>query len=216
MKLGILFDLDGTLLATLEDLTDAVNYTLRQYGCPERTMEQVREAIGNGAKKLIQLSLPGKENDPPVDEVLAAYQQYYKANCQVKTRPYEGVLETLAVLRQKYPVAIVSNKPDAAVKRLCADYFGDVYALGETEDCPRKPAPDMLYKAMKELGVDTCIYVGDSDVDVVTARNAGAPCLSVLWGFRDRDCIAAAGGTHFCDDSKNLTAILLEMAEQMK
>lgn len=216
MKLGILFDLDGTLLETLADLTDAVNHTLRQYGCPERTMEQIREAIGNGARKLIQLSLPGAENDPPVDEVLAAYQQYYKEHCQVKTRPYEGVLETLAVLRNRYPVAIVSNKPDTAVKVLCADYFGDVYALGETADCPRKPAPDMLYKAMKELGVDTCIYVGDSDVDVVTAKNAGVPCLSVLWGFRDRECIAAAGGANFCDDPKKLAETLLQMAEKMQ
>ena len=211
MKLGILFDLDGTLLETLADLTDAVNHTLRQYGCPERTMEQIREAIGNGARKLIQLSLPGAENDPPVDEVLAAYQQYYKEHCQVKTRPYEGVLETLAVLRNKYPVAIVSNKPDTAVKVLCADYFGDVYALGETADCPRKPAPDMLYKAMKDLGVDTCIYVGDSDVDVVTAKNAGVPCLSVLWGFRDQETLQAAGGKYFCADPKELPAMLEKM-----
>ncbi len=215
MKLGILFDLDGTLLETLADLTDAVNHTLRQYGCPERTMEQVRNAIGNGARQLIQLSLPGKKDDPSVDEALAAYQSYYRTHCQVKTRPYDGVLEALTQLRKRYPVAIVSNKPDPAVKLLSADYFGDVFALGETADCPRKPAPDMLHKAMKQLGVETCIYVGDSDVDVLTAKNAGVPCLSVLWGFRDRDCIAAAGGTHFCDDPKDLTRMLTEMAENM-
>lgn len=216
MKVGILFDLDGTLLETLADLTDAVNYALRQYGCPERTMEQVRLAVGNGAEKLIRLSLPGKENDPPVAQVLATYQQYYADNCQIKTRPYEGVLEALEQLKKRYPIAIVSNKPDAAVKRLCADYFGNVYALGEKADCPRKPSPDMLRNAMAEIGVDTCVYVGDSDVDVVTARNAGAPCLSVLWGFRDRACMEAVGGKYFCDDPKKLAETLVQMAEKLQ
>ena len=215
MKLGILFDLDGTLLETLADLTDAVNYALRQYGCPERTLEQVRLAVGNGAERLIRLSLPGREDDPPVEQVLATYQRYYADHCQIKTRPYDGVLEALETLKKHYPIAIVSNKPDVAVKPLCADYFGDVYALGETSDCPRKPAPDMVRKAMAQLGVKNAIYVGDSDVDVLTAKNAGIPCLSVLWGFRDRACIQAAGGTHFCDDPKKLAQTLLVMAEQI-
>ena len=216
MKLGILFDLDGTLLETLADLTDAVNHTLRQYDCPERTMEQIRLAIGNGAEQLIRLSLPGTENDPPVEQVLADYQRYYATHSQIKTRPYPGVLEAIGQLQKRYPVAIVSNKPDKAVKLLCADYFGDVYALGETPDCPRKPAPDMLFKAMDAIGADTCIYVGDSDVDVVTAKNAGAQCLSVLWGFRDQACIEAAGGNHFCNDSRKLAETLLQMAEKMQ
>ena len=211
MKKGILFDLDGTLLNTLEDLTDAVNVTMDQYGCPHRTMKEVRDFIGNGAKKLIALSLPGREDDPPVEEALAFYQKYYAAHAQVKTCPYEGILEQLEILRKKYPVAIVSNKPDAPVKLLCKEYFGDIYALGETADCPRKPAPDMLFKAMKDIGVDHCVYVGDSDVDVTTANNAGAKCLSVLWGFRDREDIEAAGGAYFCDDPKQLAKQLEEM-----
>lgn len=214
MKKGILFDLDGTLLNSLDDLTDAVNYTMRLYGCPERTREQVRFAIGNGARRLIRLSVPEDKDEAFVDEVLETYQRYYAENCRIKTRPYDGVLEALAQLQKNYPVAIVSNKPDVAVKPLCADYFPGVYALGETPDCKRKPAPDMVLKAMAQLGVDTCIYVGDSDVDVVTADNAGVPCLSVLWGFRDRECIQAAGGKYFCDDSQKLASTLLEMMEK--
>ena len=215
MKIGILFDLDGTLLSTLEDLTDCVNYALRQFGCPERTIEQIRLAVGNGMDQLILKSMPGKEDDPPLQQVLTTYQSYYATHSQIKTRPYDGVLQAMEQLKKQFPIAIVSNKHDPAVKPLCADYFGDVYALGEIPGCPRKPAPDMLRKAMAAIGVDTCIYVGDSDVDVITAKNAGVPCLSVLWGFRDRACIEAAGGTHFCDDPKDMARMLEEMATNM-
>lgn len=211
MKIGILFDLDGTLLNTLEDLTDSVNFALAQYDCPPRTVEDVRNFIGNGAKKLIERSLPGKENDPDVDEVLATYQAYYKTHSQIKTRPYDGVTEALAKIREKYPVAIVSNKPDAPTKLLCKEFFGDVYARGESTDCPRKPAPDMLQKAMQIIGVDTCIYVGDSEPDILTAQNLGVKCLSVLWGFRDRETLEAVGGQYFCDDPKMLPEILESM-----
>ena len=211
MKTGILFDLDGTLLNTLEDLKDAVNYVLRKYGCPERTLEEVRTFIGTGARNLIRKALPGKENDPPLEQVLADYQVYYNAHSQVKTRPYDGILEALTYLRAKYPMAIVSNKPDVPVKSLCKDYFGDVYALGETADCPRKPAPDMLHKAMQAIGVDRCIYVGDSETDVETAQNVGAKCLSVLWGFRDKACLCDAGARYFCDDPKDLLQTLEQM-----
>ena len=214
MKLGILFDLDGTLLNSLEDLMDATNYALTQHGCPERNLEEIRRFVGNGARRLIALALPDKDNAPPVDEVLATYQAYYPSHSQIKTRPYEGVLEALAEIQKKYPVAIVSNKPDVPVKLLCADYFPGVYALGEAEGCPRKPAPDMLYKAMAEIGVEKCIYVGDSEVDVITAANAGMPCLSVLWGFRDRDEIAAHGGKHFCTATKDMPAMLEKLAEE--
>ena len=214
MKKGILFDLDGTLLDSLDDLTDAVNHTMGLYGFPEHTREHVRFAIGNGARQLIRLSLPEGQDEAFVDEVLHTYQRYYAEHCRIKTRPYAGVLEALAQLKDRYPVAIVSNKPDVAVKPLCADYFPGVYAIGESEGCPRKPAPDMVRKAMAELDIDTCIYVGDSDVDVVTAGNAGVPCLSVLWGFRDRACIEAAGGKYFCEDSTKLGSTLLEMLEK--
>ena len=214
MNTGILFDLDGTLLSTLEDLTDAVNYTLRHYGCPERNEKEVCSFLGYGAKHLIASSLPENGKDFNVDEVLAFYQKYYGAHCQIKTRPYEGILEALEELRKDYPIAIVSNKPDIATKPLCKEYFGaEIYALGESAGCPRKPAPDMVYQGMQAIGVETCIYVGDSEVDVQTAKNAGVPCLSVLWGFRDKDYLQKEGATHFCDDPKNLASCLKEMIE---
>ena len=211
MKTGILFDLDGTLLNTLEDLTDAVNYTLSHFGCPQRSLDEVRSFVGTGARNLIRKALPGKDTDPSVEEALAFYQKYYAAHSQVKTAPYAGVLQAITEIGKKYPVAIVSNKPDVATKDLCAKYFPGVFARGESADCPRKPAPDMVLQAMKQIGVDRCIYVGDSETDVETARNAGCPCLSVLWGFRDKECLLEAGATHFCDDPADLLTRLEEM-----
>ena len=208
MKIGILWDLDGTLLDTLEDLMDGVNYALDQFGLPLRTLEEIRRFVGNGAANLIRQAVDGR-----VDEkaVLDTFKVYYNAHCQIKTGPYKGVMEALAQLGQKYPMAIVSNKPDSAVKPLCEQYFPGIYALGETADCPRKPAPDMVFKAMADIGVETCIYVGDSEVDVETARNAGVKCLSVLWGFRDRDVIEQAGGKYFCEE----TSYLVEKIEDL-
>lgn len=208
MKTGILFDLDGTLLDTLEDLKDGVNATLRHFGYPERSLEEVRRFVGNGARLLMDLAVPAGVD---ATEALAYFQSYYREHCQIKTRAYPGIREALAQLGEKYPIAIVSNKPDAAVKTLCEQYFPGIFARGESTDCPRKPAPDMVYKAMAEIGVEKCIYVGDSEVDVLTARNAGVPCLSVLWGFRDREEMEAVGGSVFCAD----TAYLVECLEEM-
>lgn len=208
---AVLFDLDGTLLDTLDDLADAVNHTLSGFGCPSRTREEVRQFVGNGAERLIRLALPGHADDPDVAEVLSRFKTYYAAHSQIKTKPYEGIMEALEAVKQEYPVAIVSNKPDIAVKLLCKEYFGGVYALGESSACPRKPAPDMVHQAMAAIGADRCIYVGDSEVDVETARNAGVPCLSVLWGFRDRETLVAAGADHFCQVPADLLKILKEM-----
>lgn len=204
MKTGILFDLDGTLLNTLEDLLDATNHALRTHGYPERTLPELRRFVGNGAENQIRLSLPAGSTPEEVQRVLATYKPYYTAHCQIKTRPYDGILEALSKLGEKYPLAIVSNKPDAAVKALCADYFPGIYALGETTGCPRKPAADMVFKAMKAIGAEKCIYVGDSEVDVLTAKNAGVPCVSVLWGFRDREDMEKAGGQIFCEKTEDL------------
>lgn len=209
MKTGVLFDLDGTLLNTLEDLSDATNYALAQFGHPPRTLMEVRRFIGNGAENQIRLSLPD-DNKEDLQQVLALYKPYYTAHCQIKTRPYEGVLPALNILREKYPIAIVSNKPDSAVKALCADYFPGIYALGETAGCPRKPAADMVFKAMRDIGVDRCVYVGDSEVDVLTARNAKVPCVCVLWGFRDREDMAAVGGEIYCEKTEDLVRIIEE------
>lgn len=195
MKTGILFDLDGTLLDTLEDLMDAVNYALHQFGYPKRGLEEVRCFVGNGAANLMSKAVPyGADPQPALD----CFRAYYDAHCRIKTGPYKGVLDALREIGQEYPMAIVSNKPDTAVKALCADYFPGVFALGERSDCPRKPAPDMVRRAMEAIGVERCVYIGDSEVDVATANNAGVPCLSVLWGFRRRQELEAAGARYFC------------------
>ena len=207
---GILFDLDGTLLDTLEDLTDATNYALAAHGYPARSKGEIRRFVGNGALNQIRLSLPEGSSEEAVAEVLNTYKPYYTAHCQCKTAPYSGVLEALSALKGNYPIAIVSNKPDAAVKALCADFFPGIYSLGETADCPRKPAPDMVYKAMAAIGADRCVYVGDSEVDVITAKNAGVPCVSVLWGFRDRADMEAAGSSIFCEDTADLADCIEE------
>ena len=211
MSIGILFDLDGTLLNTLEDLTDSTNAALASFGHPARTLEEVRRFVGNGAANLIAQAVPEGCDPAPV---LKAFQAYYPAHCQIKTAPYPGIERALAVLKEKYPIAIVSNKPDSAVKQLCAYYFPGIFARGEDADCPRKPAPDMLYQAMKAVGADGCIYVGDSDVDIATAKNAGVPCLSVLWGFRDRDFLTASGTTHFCADPRDLPKMIKKMEKE--
>ena len=210
MKTCILWDLDGTLLDTLEDLLDATNYALRLHGFPERTLGELRRFVGNGAANQIRLSL-GQGNEAALEAVLATYKAYYTAHCRIKTRPYAGVPEALAALGEKYPMAIVSNKPDAAVKALCAEYFPGIPAMGESPACPRKPAPDMVFRAMAELGADRCVYVGDSEVDVLTAQNAGAICLSVLWGFRDKEDMEAVGAVHFCEDPTTLAEKIEEL-----
>lgn len=206
MSIGFLFDLDGTLLNTLEDLADGTNHALASFGYPRRTLEEVRRFVGYGVANLIAQAVPAGRDPAPV---LKAFQAYYPTHCRIKTAPYPGVLEALAELRKKYPIAIVSNKPDAAVKPLCAHYFPGIFALGETAGCPRKPDPAMVRKAMEAIGVTDCVYVGDSEVDVLTAKNAGVPCLSVLWGFRDREQI---GGSRYCETVDRLVPMLEEMA----
>ena len=211
MKTVILFDLDGTLLDSLGDLTDSTNYTLAQYGCPSHTMDEIRSFVGNGAEYLIRKALPGLDTDPDVAEALATYKAYYATHARIKTKPYDGILEAMAEISKKYPIGIVSNKPDKATKLLSKELFGNIPAWGESEDCQRKPAPDMLYKAIKEMGAETCIYVGDSEVDVATAKNAGVKCLSVLWGFRDKQCLIDAGADRFCEDPADMAKMIEEM-----
>ena len=203
MKTGIIFDLDGTLLDTLEDLLDATNHALAQFGFPPRTLPELRRFVGNGAANQIRLALT-RDAEAYADRVLAVYKPYYTAHCRIKTAPYPHITEQLRQLAEKYPLAIVSNKPDSAVKSLCAEHFPGIYALGETSGYPRKPAPDMVFKAMADIGVERCVYVGDSEVDVLTAKNAGVPCLSVLWGFRDRCDLDEARAEHFCEEPLNL------------
>lgn len=209
MKIGIIWDLDGTLLDTLQDLTDSTNYVMTQMGYPTHSIQAVRQFVGNGARRLLELAVPPGGD---AQRAYALFQQYYPTHCRIKTAPYPGIPEALASL-QDHPLAIVSNKPDPAVKILCAQYFPGILACGEHPGCPRKPAPNMVWHAMTTLGVDRCVYVGDSEVDVETAKNAGVPCLSVTWGFRDRKELEEAGGKHFCDCPESLNKILKEMIE---
>lgn len=205
MSIGILWDLDGTLLDTLEDLYDTVNETMRQLDLPVRTREEVRHFVGNGARRLLELSLEGQRE---VDEVWDTFHEIYVAHCQKKTAPYPGIREAMAELGKHYPMAIVTNKPDTAAKIACATYFPGVYTQGESPACPRKPQPDMVYQTMKAIGVESCIYVGDSEVDVQTAKNAGVPCVSVLWGFRTQQEMEKAGAAHFCETPEELPALI--------
>ncbi len=208
MKTAVIFDLDGTLLDTLGDLHAAVNHVLTEFGYPERTIGEVCRFVGNGAAQLIRLAVPEGEDWEPV---LAAFQVWYAAHCDILTAPYAGIEEALAILGETYPLAVVSNKPDRAVKELAKIYFPALYARGESTDCPRKPAPDMVFKAMEAIGVERCVYVGDSDVDILTAKNAGVECLSVTWGFRGEEELRAAGATHFCHDPADLPKAIADI-----
>ena len=187
-----LFDMDGTLLDTLDDLTAAVNHTMAQYGYPRRTREEVRQGLGNGAVKLIAALLPEGEDTPDFDAIMRDYKAWYQAHTCVLTRPYPGVPELLAHLtRQGCRVAIVSNKPHGAACELAEKFFPGVPAFGQRDDLPPKPAPDLVLCALKELGCprDSAIYVGDSEVDI---QNCRMNYIGVSWGFRGREKLLAA------------------------
>ena len=210
---AILFDLDGTLLDTLDDLHNSVNHTLSAFGFPLRTKEETRLAVGNGVGHLITRSVPNGQENPKFAEALAAFREYYAQNNRVLTRPYEGIPEVLAALREKgIRVGVVSNKFDSAVKALCADYFGDLVevAVGERDGVRRKPHPDSLLAAMDFLSVraNECLYVGDSETDVESAKNAAIPCLSVLWGFRDKKTLLQAGATDLIQKPQEILSFL--------
>ncbi len=202
-----LFDMDGTLLDTLADLTAAVNHTLEQYGYPRRTIEQVRKGLGNGAVKLMAAMLPQGEETPGFADIMRDYRAWYQAHACVETCPYPGVPEMLKRLRQRgCKVAIVSNKPHGAACELAERFFPGVPTFGERPETPRKPAPDMVFHALAALGAgkENAVYVGDSEVDVQTARNAGLPVIGVAWGFRGREALAAAGAETIVDTAAEL------------
>lgn len=194
----VIFDLDGTLLNTLEDLTDSVNAVMEQYGFPMHTMEEIRSRVGNGAAKLIERVLPRGLEEPAYEDILAAFREHYRIHCEDKTMPYEGVVQMLAAVKQAgYRMAVVSNKPDRAVKQLCAKFFGEYVqkAFGDSEGIKRKPAPDLVYRALAELSSEAscAVYVGDSEVDLQTAAGVPMTCISVTWGFRTPEQLLAAG-----------------------
>ena len=209
---AIIFDLDGTLLDTLDDLTDAVNYMLEKYGYPLRDRSDIRRFLGNGARHLIECSLDGRLTGEGFEAFFEEYKAYYEEHSGIKTKPYDNIVGMIERLRERgFKIAVVSNKPDGAAKYLCGLYFPDLvdFALGDREDIRRKPAADPVLLAMRELGCDEAVYVGDSEVDIETARNAGIPSVSVTWGFRDRDQLVASGADCFADDANELEAILI-------
>lgn len=189
----VIFDLDGTLLNTLLDLKESTNYALRQFGYPERTLEEIRYFVGNGVRKLIERAVP--ENCENIEECIAIFKEHYEKNMYNNTACYNSIEMILRELRsQGAKIGVVSNKFDLAVKELCKKYFGDLIdiAIGQFDDVPPKPAPNGVLKALNELGEETAIYVGDSEVDVQTAKNANLPCIGVTWGFRDRENLKGA------------------------
>lgn len=209
----IIFDLDGTLLNTLDDLCDSVNYALDKFGFPVRSIEEVRTFVGNGVKKLMERSVPLNTSNDTIDQCLTIFKEHYSNNMRIKTKPYEGIYETLNSLKEKgYKLAIVSNKYDKAVKELCKDYYSDFIqvAIGESNGVNKKPAPDSIYAAIEELNAspENAIYVGDSEVDVQTAHNTGIPCIGVTWGFRKREVLKAEGADLIIDDPYELVDYL--------
>ena len=203
-----IFDLDGTLLNTLDDLAASTNYALRCYGFPERTTEEVRLFVGNGVRKLMERAIP-KETDPKIfEEVFSTFQQHYLEHSLDTTKPYPGVLEMLDGLKQRGKhLAVVSNKFYAATKELCAHFFNQIeVAIGERSNIQKKPAPDTVIEALRQLGVssENAVYIGDSDVDVMTAKNCGIPCISVLWGFRNKEFLLQHGATTFIQTPSEL------------
>lgn len=209
----VIFDMDGTLLNTLEDLTDSVNYTMDYFGYPERTIDEVRSFVGNGIGRLIRLSVPEYVNNSQYEIVLAKFKSYYTENCQNKTKAYDGVMELIHKLNDMgIKMAIVSNKNEKALKELNKLYFGGIIdvVIGDVEGRKRKPEPDSVFEALKQLdsSIDEAVYVGDSDVDFATAGNAGIRFVAVTWGFRDRDMMESLGTKCFINAPLQLLDII--------
>ncbi len=192
----VIFDLDGTLLNTLEDLADGVNFVLQNNGYPQRTLEEVRHFVGNGIHKLMERAVPENVTGEQFEKIFDEFRTYYTEHCQIKTRAYDGIMELLVKLKQRgYTMAIVSNKNHRAVTELNEIYFKDYIeaAIGQKDGIRKKPAPDTVLQALKELGKEkeTAVYVGDSEVDFMTAENTGMDCVLVTWGFRTVEELSA-------------------------
>lgn len=209
----IIFDLDGTVLDTLDDLMNSVNYALRKNSLPERSREEVRTFVGNGIRLLIERAVPGGTGIGITDKVFADFKEHYAVHSCDNTRPYEGINELLTVLNEKgIKTAVVSNKADFAVQTLSERYFAGLFAVsvGERENIARKPAPDSVNAVIEMLGVDkkSSVYVGDSEVDIETALNAGIPCISVDWGFRSRALLQEKGAATIVSSADELLHVL--------
>jgi len=213
---ALIFDMDGTILNTLEDLADTTNYALQMHGMPTHSMDEIRMYVGNGIGKLIERAVPAGTDQDTTKKVLDTFKEYYKDHCAIKTRPYDGILELLETLRSMgYLTAVVSNKADFAVQSLCKDYFDGLFdaSVGEKEGIRRKPAPDSVFDVLQQLSIQPkeAIYIGDSDVDMETAANAQMEAIAVLWGFRDKEFLLAHGATRFAKIPKDILTYLDEI-----
>ena len=209
----VIFDLDGTLLNTLEDLADGVNHVMEENGYPKRTLEEVRHFVGNGIRRLMEQAVPESVTGDEFERVFEEFRSYYTEHCQIKTRAYDGIMQLLDTLKkQGYAMAIVSNKNHAAVCELNEIYFKEYIkvAIGQKDGIRKKPAPDTVIQALKELGKEkeTALYVGDSEVDFATAKNSGMDCALVTWGFRTKNELAEFEPTVFIDQPEELLAVL--------
>ena len=209
----IVWDMDGTVLNTLIDLRDSVNYVLRKYNMPEHTIEEYRRYFGSGIRYALECAVVDGTPSETINEMLPIFKEHYDVHCLDNTCPYDGILDAMKKLKEKgYKMAIVSNKIDSAVKELNEKFFKEYVnvAIGETPGTKRKPAPDMVEQALKELGSskEESIYIGDSEVDLQTAINSSLPCISVLWGFRDRDYLIEQGATTFAETPEELIQLL--------
>ena len=206
-----IFDLDGTLLDTLQDLAASVNYALRQHHMPEHSIDDVRRFVGNGVRRLMERAIPEGAANPAFEAAFATFRKYYMEHSLDTTRPYDGIPELIHELKKRgCQMAVVSNKMMAATQELVHHFFPESeVAIGEDEAAGirKKPAPDTVFVALKQLGEGSAVYVGDSDVDLATARNSGLPCISVLWGFRDRDFLLAHGATTFVEQPLDILSI---------
>ncbi len=211
---AVLFDMDGTVLDTLDDLCDSINHSLAEFSLPQVSRKHVRQCLGNGAAFLVSHSIPAGSSPELEADVLAFYKPWYDAHCLIKTAPYEGILPMMQSLKEQgLRLAIISNKPNRAVQELSDAFFPGLLELsvGESPSVRRKPAPDTVLTAASQIGlsVDQCVYVGDSEVDLQTARNAGMDCISVTWGFRDEAQLIEAGASVLVRTPEELESLLL-------
>lgn len=214
----IIFDLDGTLLNSLEDLCDSVNAALTVYQYPTRTLSEVKSFVGNGVGMLVKRALPQDASEETFTKVLDAFKKHYELHMQDKTRPYSGILPMLDKLKEvKLSTAIASNKFDLAVKKLAKQYFGDCIdlAIGESETIPKKPSPEGVNQILSDLHSqkEKAIYIGDSETDVQTAKNAGVLCIGVTWGFRTRETLLQEGADYIVDTAEELLSLILSLCQ---
>ena len=209
----IIFDMDGTVLNTLDDLTDSVNYVFSKFGLPARSRDEYRQFFGNGIGYAMKCAAPEGTPGSLIEEMIPVFKEYYDIHCLDKTGPYDGIIDLMKELRNSgCKMAIVSNKIDSAVKELNERFFSEYVpvAIGERPGVNRKPAPDTVFTALAELGssTDEAVYIGDSEVDLMTAKNSNLPCIAVLWGFRDKEFLIKNGASAFAKTPEDIISYL--------